>query len=103
MDLETLRNRQAPLKQKYKESPESGVLTMKVLGRIEQPDIAINIPTHTGSVQAGLPAVSWREPQFGAKDRKLKETQGHPQENLRKLKETHHYCKSNIWLFAEGT
>jgi uncharacterized OsmC-like protein len=54
MDLETLRNRQAPLKQKYKESPESGVLTMKVLGRIDQPEIAINIPTHTGSVQAGL-------------------------------------------------
>ena len=54
MDLETLRNRQAPLKQQYKDSPESGILTMKVLGQINQSEIAITIPTHTGTVQAGL-------------------------------------------------
>ena len=54
MDLETLRNRQAPLKQKYCEHPESGILTMKVLGHINQSEIAINVPTHTGTVQAGL-------------------------------------------------
>lgn len=54
MDLETLRNRQAPLKQQYTETPTSGILTMRVSGEINQTNIAIKVPTHAGPVQAGL-------------------------------------------------
>ena len=54
MDLETLRNRQAPLKQQYTENPSSGILTMRVSGEIDQANVAINVPTHAGSVHAGL-------------------------------------------------
>jgi uncharacterized OsmC-like protein len=54
MDLETLRNRQAPLKQQYTDDPNSGIHMMRVSGVVQQSDLAIELPTHAGSIQAGL-------------------------------------------------
>tara|TARA_B100000945_G_scaffold319409_1_gene326548 strand:- start:2155 stop:2715 length:561 start_codon:yes stop_codon:yes gene_type:complete len=54
MDLETLRNRQAPLKQQYADDPASGVITMTVTGQIDQTGLAIDVPTHSGTIKAGL-------------------------------------------------
>ena len=58
MDLETLRTRQEPLKQQYREKPETGVYTMTVTGTLDPANVAINVPTHTGVVQAGLHAAA---------------------------------------------
>ena len=58
MDLETLRTRQEPLKQQYRESPETGIHTMTVTGSLDQANLAINVPTHTGVAQAGLHAAA---------------------------------------------
>lgn len=58
MDRETLRQRQAPLKQKYTEDPSSAILTLKVTGQVDQSSHAITLPTHNGTVQAGLHAAA---------------------------------------------
>ena len=53
MDLETLRTRQEPLKQQYRESPETGPHS-DCHRDLDQANLAINVPTHTGVARAGL-------------------------------------------------
>jgi len=53
MNAEELRTLQAPLKQKYQETPEVAVITLKAEGRIGE-GITCKIETGKGLVEAGL-------------------------------------------------
>ena len=53
MNADTLKNLQAPLKAKYREQPESAVITLKAEGKIGE-GISCNVATARAMVEAGL-------------------------------------------------
>ncbi|WP_455373234.1 OsmC family protein [Limibacillus halophilus] len=54
MNADELRALQAPIKQRYKEDPDTASVTMQAVGRLDQPDVACHVETFTGSARAGL-------------------------------------------------
>ncbi|TWA75997.1 putative OsmC-like protein [Azospirillum brasilense] len=54
MDAQDLRARQAPLKEKYKDAPESAVVTLKARGTLDDSGIACKVDTGRALVEAGL-------------------------------------------------
>ncbi|CAO3453430.1 hypothetical protein [Azospirillum argentinense] len=54
MDAQDLRARQAPLKDKYKDAPESAVVTLKARGALDDSGIACKVDTGRALVEAGL-------------------------------------------------
>jgi len=54
MDAQDLRALQAPLKDKYKEAPESAVVTLKARGALDDTGIACKVDTGRALVEAGL-------------------------------------------------
>ena len=54
MNVEQLREIQAPLKTRYKESPETAVITLRAKGEIGQEGLACRVETGRALVEAGL-------------------------------------------------
>jgi uncharacterized OsmC-like protein len=54
MDVTALRAMQAPLKDKYREAPESGVVTLKARGELDDQHIACKVETGRAIALAGL-------------------------------------------------
>ena len=54
MDSQTLRDLQAPLKAKYRETPDTAVITLKAEGEIDALGIACRVDTGKALVEAGL-------------------------------------------------
>jgi len=54
MDADKLRALQAPLKERYQESPEKAVTPARAEAVIEEGDISCRISTHAGTTAAGL-------------------------------------------------
>lgn len=54
MDAQDLRALQAPLKDKYKDSPDSAVVTLKARGALDDSGIACKVETGRALVEAGL-------------------------------------------------
>jgi uncharacterized OsmC-like protein len=54
MDATALRDMQAPLKAKYRESPEAAVVTLKAEGTLDGDGIACRVDTGRALVEAGL-------------------------------------------------
>ena len=54
MDAATLRAMQAPHKEKYKESPDSAIITLKARGSIDESKIACKVETGRAIALAGL-------------------------------------------------
>jgi uncharacterized OsmC-like protein len=54
MDLQTLRDLQAPLKAKYRDQPDSAVVTLKAHGELDNAGIACKVDTGRALVEAGL-------------------------------------------------
>lgn len=54
MDAETLRATQAPLKQKYRETPDAALITLRAQGALDDTHIACNIETGRALAKAGL-------------------------------------------------
>ena len=54
MNADDLRAAQAPLKQLYRDQPESGRVTSRAEGSLDPNDIAINVDAWHGTVVAGL-------------------------------------------------
>lgn len=48
------RERQAPLKEKYRDDPESACVTFSVTGEVVRDELSIQIPTHIGNLVSGL-------------------------------------------------
>lgn len=53
MDRESLRSKQAPLKQQYREAPESAVVTLRAVGRVGE-GVSCSVETGRALVEAGL-------------------------------------------------
>lgn len=53
MDRESLRGKQAPLKQQYREAPESAVVTLRAVGRVGE-GVSCSVETGRALVEAGL-------------------------------------------------
>jgi uncharacterized OsmC-like protein len=54
MNLDQLRELQAPLKSRYREEPGSAVVTLRAKGEIGQEDLACRVETGRALVEAGL-------------------------------------------------
>jgi len=54
MNAETLRALQAPLKQQYRDSPETAVITLKAEGQVDEQSIACRVDTARAVAIAGL-------------------------------------------------
>lgn len=54
MDAETLRAKQKPLKDRYKENPDAAKVTSVATGRLCSDDIAIDVDGWNGTITAGL-------------------------------------------------
>jgi uncharacterized OsmC-like protein len=54
MNAEVLRARQAPLKDKYREDPDSAFVTFRASGTVQPETLSCEVPTHAGPVTAGL-------------------------------------------------
>lgn len=54
MDVTALRAMQAPLKDKYREAPETGVVTLKARGELDDQSIACKVETGRAIALAGL-------------------------------------------------
>ena len=54
MDVTALRAMQAPLKDKYRETPEAGVVTLKARGELDDQHIACKVETGRAIALAGL-------------------------------------------------
>jgi uncharacterized OsmC-like protein len=54
MDAATLRATQAPLKQRYRDDPESAVTPLHAVARFSDPGITCTVETRAGPVRAGL-------------------------------------------------
>jgi uncharacterized OsmC-like protein len=54
MNADELRATQAPLKQRYRDQPETGRVTSRAEGSLDPNDIAINVDAWHGTVVAGL-------------------------------------------------
>jgi len=53
MNSEELKNLQAPLKEKYREQPESAIITLRTQGKISE-GISCKVETGKALVEAGL-------------------------------------------------
>ena len=53
MNAVTLKNLQAPLKEKYRDQPQSAIITLKAEGKIGE-DISCNVETGKAFIKAGL-------------------------------------------------
>ena len=54
MDIKELRALQAPLKERYKQNPESAVISARAEGLIEGEDVVCQIHSHIRDIEAGL-------------------------------------------------
>jgi len=54
MNVEQLRELQAPLKSRYRDEPESAVITLRAKGEIGQENLACRVETGRALVEAGL-------------------------------------------------
>jgi uncharacterized OsmC-like protein len=54
MDAETLKALQAPIKQKYRDAPDSAVITLKAEGRVGAEGVTCKVDTGRALVEAGL-------------------------------------------------
>ena len=54
MDAEQLRAMQAPIKQRYRETPESARVPARAEARLDGDDVACTVPSWHGEVRAGL-------------------------------------------------
>ena len=54
MDADTLRNLQAPIKNKYKEDPSTAIITLKASGELDDQSIACKVETGRALAIAGL-------------------------------------------------
>ena len=54
MQAEELKAVQAPLKERYRGSPETALLTLKAEGRLEELGVACKVETGRGLIEAGL-------------------------------------------------
>jgi len=54
MDAQALRALQAPLKEKYKETPESALVTLRASGRVDDAKLACKVETGRALAVAGL-------------------------------------------------
>jgi uncharacterized OsmC-like protein len=54
MDADALRAMQAPIKAKYRETPDAAVITLKAQGEIDDTKIACKLETGRAMVEAGL-------------------------------------------------
>jgi uncharacterized OsmC-like protein len=54
MDPDTLRAQQAPLKEKYKQTPEAALVTLRATGRLDDEKVACKIETGRALAVAGL-------------------------------------------------
>lgn len=54
MDASALRSLQAPLKERYRETPDAAVITLKAEGEIGQESLACKVDTGRALVEAGL-------------------------------------------------
>ncbi len=54
MNPDELRELQAPLKARYREDPETAVVTMRASGDIDSPDVVCKVDTGRALVEAGL-------------------------------------------------
>ncbi len=54
MNIKELRALQAPLKKRYKQNPESAIISARAEGLIEGEDVACQIHSHHGDIEAGL-------------------------------------------------
>ena len=54
MDAETLRELQAPFKDKYNDTPESAVITMRASGQLDSSQLTCKVETGRALVEAGL-------------------------------------------------
>lgn len=54
MDSDALKALQAPLKNCYKDNPESAIVRMSVTGTLNDTDLTCSLPTHAGQTTAGL-------------------------------------------------
>jgi uncharacterized OsmC-like protein len=54
MNSDQLKATQAPLKQKYRDDPESAVITLKATGQLDAPGVSCRVETGRALVEAGL-------------------------------------------------
>ena len=54
MDANTLREVQAPLKARYREDPDAGVIVLRAEGSLSETEVACSVPTGRAIVEAGL-------------------------------------------------
>src|SRR3954470_2415424 len=54
MDGDELRERQAPLKERYREDPQAAVITLRAEGSLMDGDVACSVQTGRALVEAGL-------------------------------------------------
>lgn len=54
MDANQLRELQSPIKQKYRDDPDSARISMKAVGDVHQAELVCEVATATGKVHAGL-------------------------------------------------
>ena len=54
MDLTDLRARQAPLKQRYLDQPESAITPVHGVASLDSPGVSVAVDTWAGPVRAGL-------------------------------------------------
>ena len=54
MNSEQLKTLQAPLKQKYRDDPNTAVVTLKASGRLDAPGVSCRVDTGRALVEAGL-------------------------------------------------
>ncbi len=54
MNAEELKTAQAPLKDRYRNEPESALLTMRAQGKLDASAVICNVQTHVGTANAGL-------------------------------------------------
>ena len=54
MDRDTLRARQAPLKERYREEPAAALVTLRASGELDAQEVACSVSTGRALVEAGL-------------------------------------------------
>jgi uncharacterized OsmC-like protein len=64
VDADDLRLLQAPLKQRYRETPDAAVVTLRASGRLDEAAIACNVETGRALVAAGLHPASGGDGSF---------------------------------------
>ena len=58
MTSKSIREQQTKLKEQYRSQPESALQTMSATGNVSQATYSITLPTHAGTVEAGLHAAA---------------------------------------------